>query len=140
DGLAMLIALWIANTYAFERFHYAGYLAIRSATPQCGKTRLLELISMLAKGTPSITTMPTAAVLFRSTQRVMLFDEVDKLRNSDRETYGDVMAVLNCGFQRGALVQRVDRGKASFPVVSFSVYGPKAFAGIENLTDTLADR
>ena len=42
-SLALVIATWIAMTYSYERFDYAGYLALRSATPRCGKTRLLRL-------------------------------------------------------------------------------------------------
>src|SRR5437899_5947780 len=63
--LAMLLAVWMANTYTFECFDYCGYLHIQSATPQCGKTTLLKVLRYLSKGKPPILTAPTAAVLFR---------------------------------------------------------------------------
>lgn len=59
-----LIALWIAQTYCFERFEYVGYLNIRSPLPRCGKTRLLELLATFAFGNPSVMTLPTPAVIF----------------------------------------------------------------------------
>lgn len=136
--LAMLIAVWIAGTYTFKQFRYCGYLALRSATPRCGKTLVMRILSQLANDCPPITSTPTRAVLFRSTRPVLLLDEVDKLRNADKEKYGEVLAVLNCGFEAGAVVDRCN--KQTLKVESFSVYGPKALAGIEGLADTLADR
>ena len=141
QNLATLIAAWIANTYTYERFQYCGYLALRSSTPRCGKSRLLRLVAMLAKGTPPITMNPTGPCLFRSTRPVLILDEVDALRNKDKEKFADVLAVLNSGFEKGAVVERLVPTKAGgYAMQSFPVYGPKALAGIEALADTLADR
>ena len=137
-SLATVVALWIVGTYAFRHFDYCGYLALRSATPRCGKSRLLRLIGLLANGKPPITTTPTAAVLFRAEWPVLLLDEVDALRNQDKEKFSEVLAVLNRGFERGGVVCRAD-GR-NHQVSQYEVYGPKALAGIEALADTLADR
>ncbi|MDN5940624.1 MAG: hypothetical protein L0H94_01975 [Nitrospira sp.] len=136
--LSMLIAVWIVETYAFEHFRYCGYLALRSATPRCGKSLVMRLLSQLCREAPPVTSTPTPAVLFRSTRPVLLLDEVDKLRNADKEKYGEVLSVLNCGFEVGGVVDRCN--KVSLKVESFPVYGPKALAGIEGIADTLADR
>ncbi len=140
DDLAALVALWIVNTYTFARFNYCGYLALRSATPRCGKSRLLRLAALFSNSNPPVTANPSAAALFRSGRPVLVLDEVDRLRNADKETFGDVLAVLNFGFERGGVVERVEKGKDGFAVKSFQVYGPKALAGIEALADTLSDR
>jgi len=140
-NLAVLIACWIANTYTYQHFPYCGYLALRSATPRCGKSRLLQLIGLLAKGTPTPITFPTPAVLFRRQQDVVLLDEVDALGNRDKKMHGDLLNILNVGFQRNGTVERMEKGgNGSFRLGTFSVYGPKALAGIESLADTLADR
>lgn len=136
--LAMIIAMWIAGTYTFDKFRYCGYLALRSATPRCGKTLVMRILSQLSNGSPPITSTPTPAVLFRSTRPVLLLDEVDKLRNADKEKYGEVLAILNCGFEKGAVVDRCN--KQTLKIETYQVYGPKCFAGIEGLADTLADR
>lgn len=136
--LSLLLAVWLVETYTFDRFRYCGYLALRSATPRCGKSLVMRLLSQLANGAPSVTCTPTAAVLFRSTRPVLLLDEVDRLRNADKEKFGDVLAVLNCGFEAGAVVERCNQ--KTFEVKSYPVYGPKALAGIEGIADTLADR
>lgn len=136
--LALLLAVWIASTYTFKHFRYCGYLALRSATPGCGKSLILRLLRRLANGAPAITTVPTPAVLYRSTRPVLLLDEVDRLRNADKEKYGEVLAILNCGFEADAVVERCN--KNTLAVETFPVYGPKALAGIEGLADTLAHR
>lgn len=139
-SLAHVIAFWILGTYFFREFSCFGYLALRSATPRCGKSRLLKLVSLLSKGNSPITTSPTAAVLFRSKRDVLILDEVDKLRNVDKETYGQVLAILNFGFEKGGVVERSVKIKGGWAIEQFDVYGPKALAGIESLADTLADR
>jgi hypothetical protein len=37
-ALSLLVACWIVLTYTYTNFRYCGYLALRSATPRCGKT------------------------------------------------------------------------------------------------------
>src|SRR5574341_2382997 len=122
-SLSIVVSVWIFNTYAYKHFDYCGYLALRSATPRCGKSRLLRLISFLDNGKPPITTAPTAAVLFRTDWPVLLLDEVDALRNQDKEKYAEVLAILNAGFERGGVVPRAD-GK-NHQISCYEVYGPK---------------
>ena len=138
--IATLLAVWIAGTYVYERFEYYGYVALRSPTMRCGKSRLLKLLARLANGNPPVTTIPTSAVIFRNKRKVLALDEVDKLRNKDREKYGDVIAVLNAGFERSGTVERNEKVKGNFEVRAFQIFGPKLLAGIEGLTDTLSDR
>jgi len=137
-SLATLCALWIAQTACYQNFSYCGYLALRSSTPGCGKTRLLSLISLFTPGQPDVMANPTGAVLFRIGQRPLILDEVDRLRDKDKDTHGDVLAILDKGFEKGGCVWRCV-GK-SHDVKSFPVYSPKAIAGIERLADTLAAR
>lgn len=140
-GLSVLIAIWCLGTYCFELFFYCGYLALRSATPRCGKTRLLRLIAALSFGFPPILTSPSAASIFRSSRKVLILDEVDKLRNQDKEAYGKILEILNAGFEKGSATERVERTKGGgFEIKQFNTFGPKALGGIETLADTLSDR
>lgn len=140
-SLSILLVFWILQTYLFQKFTYCGYLALRSATPGCGKSRALKIVSYLSNGEPPVTANPTAAVLFRSGRPVTILDEVDKLRNQDKELYGQVLSVLNLGFEAGGCVERSVRTKGDgWTTQLFPVYGPKALAGIEALADTLEDR
>ena len=144
-ALATLLACWIANTFMFKLFRYCGYISLRSDEPQCGKSRVLRLIGIFSKGNPKPMTIPTPAVIFRRAQGVMLLDEVDNLRGQDKQVQGLLLAVLNAGFEEGNTVPRNERkttkeGKDEWVLEEFDVYGPKAFAGLESLANTLADR
>jgi hypothetical protein len=140
DALATVIACWIAQTYCYESFDYCGYLAIRSATPRCGKSRLLKLIRLFCVDLSPITTQPTGATLYRTTRKVQLLDEIDQLRNKDKEAYAVALAVLNSGFEKGGMVERCEKEGGKFVIREYPTYGPKALAGIETLADTLSDR
>jgi hypothetical protein len=83
--------------------------------------------------------MPTAATLYRTKHAVLLLDEVDHLKQQDNEVYGAVIAILNAGFEQDGTVPRTERRGDSWEVVEYSVYGPKVFAGIEKLPDTLVE-
>ncbi|MFZ5702695.1 MAG: hypothetical protein ACOY4P_15225 [Pseudomonadota bacterium] len=141
DGLSVLVACWIASTYTFTRVRYCGYLRLRSATPRCGKSRLLSLVATLSNGEPPVTSQPSAALLIRRTRPVLILDEVDRLRNSDKETYGDVLGVLNVGFEAGGIFEKLEKTKGGhWEARAFPIYGPVALAGLEQVADTLADR
>jgi len=40
-----VIALWVAHTHALEAADTTPYLSVTSAEKQCGKTRLLDVLS-----------------------------------------------------------------------------------------------
>ncbi len=141
QGIDILIAVWIAGTYCFEKFQTFGYLALRSATPRCGKTRLLRLIAGVISRRSTHYRKSDASDPVSHDSASLILDEVDQLRNRDKDNFGDVMAVLNSGFEISGTVERVERTKGgAFEVKLFSTYSPKALAGIEALADTIADR
>lgn len=141
DGQADAITLWIAHTHVFDVFGITPYLAVTSAEKRSGKTRLLEVLELLIRDA-----LPTAnisdAALFRvidSKQPTLLVDEVDALF-SNKSPREELRGILNAGYRRGAVVHRMG-GSNNTSLQSFSVYCPKAFAGIGNcLPDTISDR
>jgi len=69
----------------------------------------------------------------------LLMDEVEALGNKRAsETAQAVLAILNAGHRKGNTVTRCE--PPNWEVRHFKVYGPKAFAAIGGLPDTLADR
>jgi hypothetical protein len=85
--------------------------------------------------------LPTAAVIFRTAgSEVLLLDEADTLRNQD-DMQGAILQVLNLGFEAEGVVRRCEKDSdGAHRVLAYPVYGPKAFAGLEALADTLSDR
>lgn len=140
DEQADAIALWVVHTHVIDAFETTPFLAVTSPTKRCGKTRLLDVVELVA-AKPWRTIMPSEAVLFRKINAVgptLLLDETDAIfgnRNGDTEP---LRALLNAGNRRGTKVPRCVG--PSLQLVDFEIFCPKALVGIGNLPDTITDR
>jgi Protein of unknown function (DUF3631) len=138
---AAAIALWIVHTHGFDAADASPYLAVTSPEKRSGKSRLFEVLEILVANPWKVIT-PTEAVVFRkidADRPTLLLDETDAIfgkRNG--ENYEGLRALLNAGNRRGTHVPRCVG--TSQQLVSFSVFCPKAIAGIGELPDTIADR
>jgi hypothetical protein len=134
------VALWVLHTYVFHLFDITPYLDISSASKRSGKSRLLEMLEMLC-ARPWMVVSPSEAVLFRKIHDghpTLLVDEVDATFGKDPQSTEGLRAILNAGYQISGSVPRCVGG--NFTPFDFSVYCPKAFAGIGGLPDTVSDR
>ena len=139
---ALLIALWIVHTHSFGAAETTPYLNIRSAEKRSGKTRLLEVLSLLV-ARPWFTGRVTAAVLVRKVAAqtpTLLLDESDAAFKADREYAETLRGVLNAGFRRGGVASLCIGQGANLSYKDFPVFCPKAIAGIGMLPDTVSDR
>jgi len=142
DAQADAVTLWAAHTHVFDAFGCTPYLAITSPEKRSGKTRLLEVLEFLVRGP-----LPTAnifdAALFRvidERQPTLLIDEVDAIFGRKAREREELRGIVNAGYRRGATTHRMG-GANNTTLQTFSVYCPKAFAGIGDcLPDTIADR
>ncbi|HJY84458.1 MAG TPA: DUF3631 domain-containing protein [Candidatus Binatia bacterium] len=138
----LLLAAWTLGTYRV--FRVFPYLALRSPDKRCGKSRVLDILSLLTFNASSRVVHPTEAQIFRGPSRnggTLLLDEVEALGKADKDTYAGLLAVLNSGFERGGSVSRLEKtGAGSFQEVSFDTFCPRAIAGISKTADTLEDR
>jgi hypothetical protein len=140
DRACLPVALWTIATHAAKTFECFPYLALFSPAKRCGKTRLLEVLETLASR-PWRGTAPTPAALYRMMEDcpTLLLDEVEALNGRNKsETALTILAILNAGHRKGATIPRCDGQKHELK--HFPVYGPKAFAVIGRLPDTLTDR
>jgi hypothetical protein len=140
DCAYLPVALWALATHAAEQFDCFPYLALLSAAKRSGKTRLAEVLETLVRQ-PWRGIAPSPASLYRMLigAPTLLLDETEALNVKNKsETTQILLAVLNAGHRRGATIPRCEPPK--FEVRHFSVYGPKLFAAIGRLPDTLIDR
>lgn len=140
DFAYLPLAVWIMATHLSNAFDAFPYIALLSPEKRCGKTRVLEVLELLCAN-PWRGTSTTSAALYRMMTAcpTLLLDEVEALRGRQvSENSQAVLAVLNAGHRKGATVPRCDGPKNELKF--FPVYGPKAFAAIGRLPDTLADR
>jgi hypothetical protein len=135
------LALWVIGTHAVDYFDCYSYLSLLSPTKRCGKTRLLEVLELLVADAWR-TTAPTPAVLFRKIADggTLLLDEAESLNNgkSKSESTQAILSILNSGHRKGDAVWRCEG--PNHKLTEFPVYGPKAFAAIGRLPETLTDR
>jgi Protein of unknown function (DUF3631) len=140
----LLLAAWTLGTYCYRVFRVFSYLVLRSPDKRCGKSRVLDLLSLLAFNASSRVVYPTEAQIFREPSRnggTLLLDEVEALKNADKDNYAGLLAVLNNGFEQGGNVQREEKNMlGNFQGKKYETYCPRALAGINRLADTLEDR
>jgi Protein of unknown function (DUF3631) len=112
-----ICALWAVYAHLVDCFLIAPRLAIRSPTPECGKTTLLSVLQHLVPK-PLRTSSVTAAVTFRviaMCRPTLLIDEAKNIADK-----ADLLEVLNDGHHRG--------GRTLRNVPIGDGYEPRAFA------------
>ena len=141
EAQAPAVTLWAAHTWVIGAFYCTPYLHVSSPVRECGKSRLFGCLKHLCRN-PWLAISPSEAVLFRKIHAhspTILLDEIDTVFSDKTDPNKEgVRAVLNAGFERGATVPRC-QGQ-SHELKDFSVFCPKAFAGIGNIPETVASR
>jgi len=131
------LVLWVMFTYLTEAVSVAAILALLSPEKRCGKTTLLDWLSLLVcRAMPASNISPSA--LFRSVEKwqpTLLIDEADTFLGSNEELRG----ILNSGHTRGTAYVVRTVGDEYEPK-KFSTWGAKVIALIGRLPDTLQDR
>jgi hypothetical protein len=141
EGIA--VTLWIALTHCWLQVDVVPYLAITSATPRCGKSLLIDLLTLLCNRAERLST-PTPSVVFRlvdSTMPTLLADEIDTIFGpKTAQNNEELRGVWNEGNRRGSYVYRNETKGKGYELKKYFVFCPKAFGGIGKLPATLADR
>jgi Protein of unknown function (DUF3631) len=142
--LPLLLATWTLGTYCYRVFRVFPYLGLRSPEKRCGKSRVLDILRLLAFNASNRVSAPTAPQIFRGPARnggTLLLDEVEALGGTDQKLYGELIAVLNNGYEQGGSVSRLEPTAAGgYQEVTYEIYAPRAYAGIRKVADTLEDR
>lgn len=128
-----LLTLWAVHTHvAFECF-MTPRLLIDSPVPGSGKTTCLEHLSRLAMNPVQMASVSSPAMLTRMLEagpRTLLIDEADRSLSKDKDGVGDLLAVLNSGYKRGAKRPvLVPDGSNGWIAREMSTFAPVAMAG-----------
>jgi len=138
ENLQTILALWIIGTHFHENFNTYPYLFI-NAMRGSGKTRLLKIISLLAKDGLLLNSI-TDAVLFR-TKGTLIIDEFEGVGSKDKSSLREL---LNSGYKKGARIFRMRKKKTldgeEQVVEEFNTYRPIAMANIWGMEEVLGDR
>ena len=141
---AVAVALSVLHTWAIEGAHATPYLVVVSPERRTGKSRLLEVLTLLVRS-PWHTVGTSEAALFRKINQdtpTVLLDEIDGVFGSSSERTEPLRAILNGGNRRGATVTRCVGQGTAIRAEEFDVFCPKVLAGIDTgkLPDTIKDR
>jgi hypothetical protein len=133
--------LWAAHTHGMAAFTRTPRLALLGDEAGIGKTRGLDLLSLIAANAEIELdpTGPAFAVKISAGDVTSLLDETDTIWGKSGGSSGamkTLRSVLNSGYRRGAKITRRS-GRETF---SIPVFGPVAFAGMGTLPDTLMSR
>ena len=130
------IALYVVQTWAMDFATHAPRLLLRSPTPRCGKSTVINMMGVLCRR-PHIISEVTRASLLRKLDEgcSVLIDEAE----ADQSVASNkaLNAVLHSGHDRGtAWISQMDRGENRL----FNTFGPLVCGSIGSLNPTLMDR
>jgi len=138
------VALWAAHAHLLDVFDSTPRLAFLSPEPGSGKTRALEILTLLVPW-PMHAVNATPAALFRSvadpaTRRTVLFDEIDTIFGPKAKEHEELRGLLNAGHRRAGVAYRCVGEGTKQIVAEFPAYAAVALAGLGNLPDTVLTR
>jgi hypothetical protein len=145
DAQAIACAVYTLHVWSIDTADFTPYLLASSPTRECGKSRLLQVLSYILPR-PWKVVQPSAAVLKRKLDRdhpTLLLDENDNLLKGPEEYTAAILGILNEGYARyGAKVPLCERGaNGKMDLIELDPFGPKVLAGIGDiLPDTTKSR
>lgn len=140
-----LLTLWAAHTFLVEETYTTARLLIDSPVPAAGKTTTLEHLARLCRHPVQMASLSSPALLTRMLEagiRTILIDEADRSLSPDKDGVGDLIAVLNSGYKRGATRPVLVPVKGGgWDAAEMSTFAPVAMAGNNpNLPDDTRSR
>ncbi|HYI92248.1 MAG TPA: hypothetical protein VEX68_01765 [Bryobacteraceae bacterium] len=135
DNFLSVAALYALHTWVYEKFHALPYLRF-IGLPGSGKSRGTEVIGAACYHPLVIAGAATSAPMFRMIEvfgGTLLMDEADFAKS---QIGGDIVKILNCGYQQGLPVSRMeqnDEGKLEPKI--YDVFGPKIINGRKAFQD-----
>lgn len=142
-GVAMVV--WAAHTHLIEAFDTTPRMAFLSAEPSSGKTRAMEIMSLLCRLALE-TSNATPASIMRAVEdpagRPSFFiDEIDTVYGKNGKGDEDLRGLINAGHRRDKGFLRCVTGEdGNYRPQRFEVFAAVAMAGIGNLPDTILTR
>ncbi|HTX85199.1 MAG TPA: DUF3631 domain-containing protein [Streptosporangiaceae bacterium] len=136
--------LWAAHAHVLDAFDSTPRLAFLSPEPGSGKTRALEVLTLLVPW-PMHAVNATPAALFRSvadpsSRRTILFDEIDTIFGPKAKEHEELRGLLNAGHRRSGVAYRCVGEGTRQVVAEFPAYAAVALAGLGKLPDTILTR
>lgn len=138
-----VIATWIVMTYCYRLFPAIPYIHL-TGLKGAGKTKVMQLIALLAFNGELVTSSSSAASITRLVHgngATLGVDEAENLSGSKDEGSATLQDVLRSGYKQGIYVTKCEKdAKGNQYVIRLDPYSPKALSGIKGLEDALSSR
>ena len=138
-------ALWIVHAHLMDKWDSTPRIAFLSAEPASGKSRALEVTSLLVPRPMQAVNMSPSA-LFRSMGSedglpTILYDEIDTVFGpKTKDNNEDIRGLLNAGHRRGQKAYRSQVRGTTVGVEAIEAFSALALAGLGWLPDTILTR
>lgn len=145
DHARVAHALWIVHTHLMDKWDSTPRIAFLSAEPASGKSRALEITSLLVPRPMQAVNMSPSA-LFRSMGNenglpTILYDEIDTVFGpKTKDNNEDIRGLLNAGHRRGQKAYRSQVRGTTVGVEAIEAFSALALAGLGWLPDTILTR
>jgi Protein of unknown function (DUF3631) len=138
------VTLWAAHAHIIDAFDSTPRLSFLSPEPGSGKTRALEILTLLVPY-PMHAVNATSAAIYRSVGQTerrpsILFDEIDTVFGPKAKEHEDLRGLLNAGHRRSGVAYRCVGEGTKQTVAEFPAFAAVALAGLGNLPDTILTR
>ena len=128
-----LLALWTVHTHLVEECYTTPRLQLDSLVEGAGKTTVLDHLKRLGHDPIQIASLSSSALLPRLLHKGMhtiLLDEVHRTLRPDTPGVGDLLAIINTGYRRGATRPvNVPVKGGGWEAVDMPTFAPVAMAG-----------
>lgn len=135
----LIFGLWIMHTYLIEETDitpYLYYVGLKGT----GKSRAGQIANKLAYKC-LLETMPTAPVLFRSSELWHNSLVIDEAKFWGSEMDRDLARIVMSRYKRGVTVSRIDMNKKGEKTVEiYDVFGPLIICTESNIPEPIEDR
>ncbi|WP_435594814.1 DUF3631 domain-containing protein [Tsukamurella tyrosinosolvens] len=105
DADLSILTLWVASTHVANELYTSPRLLLDSIVPGSGKTTVLDHLHRLGHKPVQAASLSSPALMVRLLEkgvRTILLDEVDRSLSPEKPGVGDLVAILNSGYRRGA--------------------------------------
>jgi hypothetical protein len=131
-----VLTLWTAHTHLALECYSSPRLVLDSPVPSSGKTTVLDHLARLCRGSVLMASLSSPAMLARLIDKrgegacTLLIDEADRNLDPRRDGVGEVFAILNSGYRRGASRPVLVPGPSGgWNLCEMPTFAPVALAG-----------
>lgn len=113
EAYADVLALYVLHTHAFNAARTTPYIYLTSQGPGSGKTRVLEVLNEVCKGSTIVAglTGPSMFTLIEARKPTLMIDEVDTIYSGAKDEA--LRQVLNSRYKHNGKAIRVDKSRSA---------------------------